>query len=163
VKRSRIAIGSAATASLIIIVSACSGPTILSDNNLSEAYREFFTVGAAVNEQTVDSHSELVRDHFNSITCENEMMMRGHTFVWHQYTPEWIFKFSDTTVSREILRESSWLSIIGDDYIAEAFHIARVAAPDAILFYNDYNVLNPGKQDRIFSMLEKLPADGIGM
>lgn len=67
----------------------------------------------------------------------------------------------------EILRDSPYLEIIGEDYIAEAFRMARAADPEARLFYNDYNVLDPKKQDRIYSLLESLlaegvPVDGIG-
>ncbi|NLP17400.1 MAG: endo-1,4-beta-xylanase [Clostridiales bacterium] len=97
---------------------------------LKEKYKDYFKVGAAVNIYTVDTHKELLIKHFNSITCENEtkfvniqpeennyeydqtdkilsfakknnIAMRGHTMVWHNQTPDWVFK--DAT--RDILLE----------------------------------------------------------
>jgi len=76
--------------------------------------------------------AELIRTHFSSITAENAMKMssiqpsenqwnwdradqiadtarqlgipmRGHTFVWHQQTPEWIFKEGNNRVSPALL------------------------------------------------------------
>src|SRR5579862_3194145 len=40
----------------------------------------------------------------------------------------------------ENLRNSSWLRAIGPDYITMAFKWAHEADPQALLFYNDYNI-----------------------
>ncbi len=79
-----------------------------------------FKIGAAVNPLTILSQEQLLAEHFNSITAENEMKfaslhpeeeiytfeaadqlvafarkhnmaMRGHTLVWHNQTPDWLF------------------------------------------------------------------------
>jgi endo-1,4-beta-xylanase len=68
----------------------------------------------------------------------------------------------------EFLRPSPYLDILGEDYVAEVFLLARQIIPDARLFYNDYSVLNAGKQDKIFDLLKGLldrgvPVDGIGI
>jgi endo-1,4-beta-xylanase len=89
--------------------------------SLSQVYEQYFNIGAAVNLTTIDSQKELLRKHFNSITAENDMKfieiqpvegqftfekadqlaafakengmkMRGHTFVWHNQTPDWVFQ-----------------------------------------------------------------------
>jgi endo-1,4-beta-xylanase len=89
--------------------------------SLSHVYEQYFNIGAAVNLTTIDSQKELLRKHFNSITAENDMKfieiqpvegqftfekadqlaafakengmkMRGHTFVWHNQTPDWVFQ-----------------------------------------------------------------------
>jgi len=66
------------------------------------------------------------------------------------------------------MRDSLWLQTIGEDYIEQAFAIARKYAPEGVLlFYNDYNTFQSTKQNAIIEML--LPVaqagniDGVGM
>lgn len=67
----------------------------------------------------------------------------------------------------EILRNSPWRKIIGDDFLDHAFRFAREADPDAELYYNDYGLENERKRENcvklVKGMLErKVPIDGIG-
>src|SRR3989454_988606 len=102
------------------------------------------------------------------------MFIVGHTLVWHQQTPRWVFQDSsgnpvsrDTLLARlrdhietvvgryrgrirgwdvvnealnddGTLRPTPWLTIIGVDYLAQAFRFAHAADPAAELYYNDY-------------------------
>lgn len=142
---------------------------------------------------------------------DNGLKMRGHTLVWHEQTPDWIF-YKDYDVNGELadrelmlarldnyihdvfewvdsnhpglfyawdvvneamddsgkMRESLWYQTIGEDYVEQAFHFARLYAPDGIkLFYNDYNSYKPGKQRAIIAMLKPITEagdiDGVGM
>ena len=68
----------------------------------------------------------------------------------------------------EYLRNSQWLRICGDEYIAKAFQWAHEADPDALLFYNDYNEISPVKRDKIFRLVKGLkdagvPVHGVGL
>ena len=61
-----------------------------------------------------------------------------------------------------------WALTIGRSYIETAFRAARDADPNALLFYNDYNLEYPGaKQDSAIALLADfkargVPVDGIG-
>jgi endo-1,4-beta-xylanase len=67
----------------------------------------------------------------------------------------------------DLLRESPWRSIIGDDFIDHAFRFAREADPKAELYYNDYGLEDPRKRANCVKLVKgllerKVPIDGIG-
>ncbi|MGC6424093.1 MAG: endo-1,4-beta-xylanase [Lentimonas sp.] len=59
------------------------------------------------------------------------------------------------------LRDSPWLRAIGEDYIESAFHFAHEADPDALLYYNDYNMTKKEKVDFVAEMLVRMRAKGV--
>ena len=102
--------------------------------SLCKAYSRYFDVGAAVSEKTIVSHADILRQHFNSLTCENQMKysvihpqegeyrfegadkivdfakangmrMRAHAPVWHNQTPDWFFRQGDRPAPRELVYE----------------------------------------------------------
>lgn len=68
----------------------------------------------------------------------------------------------------EYYRNSPWLRICGPEYIERAFQWAHEADPAAVLFYNDYNEIDPVKRAKIIRMVSELrqkgvPVQGIGL
>jgi endo-1,4-beta-xylanase len=66
-------------------------------------------------------------------------------------------------------RNSIWQQWIGDDWIEIAFEAAHEADPEAVLFYNDYNLefLNSPKQNAVYNLVKDLldndvPIHGVG-
>lgn len=104
----------------LTLAGSCPGQTTLKD-----AYKNRFLIGAALNQsqyrETDAAGAALVKEHFNSITPENDMKWErihpkpdaynfepadkyvefgeknkmfivGHTLVWHSQTPRWVFE-----------------------------------------------------------------------
>ncbi|HET6722825.1 MAG TPA: endo-1,4-beta-xylanase, partial [Chitinophagaceae bacterium] len=61
----------------------------------------------------------------------------------------------------EFYRPSLWYQICGEEFIAKAFQWAHEADPKALLFYNDYNEINPVKRQKIIKMVKDLRAKGV--
>ncbi|MEN9685363.1 MAG: hypothetical protein RLZZ28_1149 [Bacteroidota bacterium] len=61
----------------------------------------------------------------------------------------------------EYLRNSAWFKICGEEYIAKAFQYAHEADPAALLFYNDYNEINPVKREKMIRLIKSLQKAGI--
>jgi endo-1,4-beta-xylanase len=101
---------------------------------LKEAYADYFKIGAAIEPYQLEGeHGKILKKHFNSLTAENvmkpetvqpeegefnftggdkirkftkenEMVMRGHTLVWHSQVPDWFFEDEEgNLVSKDVL------------------------------------------------------------
>ena len=103
--------------------------------SLKELFEDKFLVGCAVSRSGLLLYDQLIRTHFNAVTAENsmkwesvhprpdayrfieadaiveyaeknDMVVIGHTLVWHQQTPSWVFTDeSGKEVTREVLLE----------------------------------------------------------
>ncbi|MCR4621612.1 MAG: endo-1,4-beta-xylanase [Clostridiales bacterium] len=59
------------------------------------------------------------------------------------------------------LRDSDWKKVVGDDFVNQAFRIARKYAPEGVkLYYNDYNTPETIKLRGIIRLLEEVMPDG---
>ncbi len=130
-------------------------------------------------------------DYLINFAKEHDKKIHGHTLVWHRAIPQWLDTYNGDwnlllkehvhqVVSRYkqqvkswdvvnealnedgTLRKSLWFDKIGPSYIEQAFKAARNADPDALLFYNDYNMEhNPAKLDAAIALCDNLKAKGI--
>ena len=138
-----------------------------------------------------------VADRYVAFGEKYRMFIIGHTLVWHNQTPDWVFKDTKgSLVNRDellkrlrehiqkvvgrykgrikgwdvvnealnddgTLRQSQWLKIIGEDFIAKAFQFAHEADPNAELYYNDYSLENAPKLKGAIRLIKKLKAQNI--
>ena len=135
-------------------------------------------------------------DRYVAFGVKNGMFIIGHTLIWHNQTPQWVFQDNGNSVNRDTLlarmrehihtvvgrykgrikgwdvvnealnedgtmRQTLWMKIIGEDYIAKAFQFAHEADPQAELYYNDYSLENEAKRNGAIALIKKLQAAGI--
>lgn len=124
------------------------------NETLKEKYAPYFKIGTAINPFDLDDpkKAEVIKTHFNSITCanamkfvsltkepgvyrfgaadkivafakENDMAIHGHTLVWHNQTPDFIFENATPNSLIETLKNHA--QIIRD-------HFGDLATFDAV-------------------------------
>jgi endo-1,4-beta-xylanase len=193
-----------------------------------------FKLGTALTpSELTGAHRELILKHFNSITPGNDMkwsslqptegnfafavadqfvdfamqngiQIRGHTLLWHNQVPAWVFQdaqgnpLTPTPANKALLlsrlenhirtvgaryagkvavwdvvnevidqaqpdglRRTPWYNIIGPEYIARAFIVAREVLPNAKLVINDYQTEVPAKREALFTLVSQLKAQGV--
>jgi endo-1,4-beta-xylanase len=123
----------------------------------NQAPRWMFT-NAAGDTVTKDVLLQRLKDHITTVVSR----YKGQIYAW-DVVNEAISDSKD-----EYLRNSIWYRICGEDFIKKAFEYAHEADPDALLFYNDYNEINPVKRDKMYKLVKSLkdagvPIHGIGL
>ena len=144
-----------------------------------------------------DGYDFHAADRYVEFGERHHMFIIGHTLVWHNQVPAWVFEdASGATLSRDALlermkdhirtvvgryrgriggwdvvnealnddgtlRQTPWLRIVGEDYIAKAFQFAHEADPQAELYYNDYSLENEAKRKGAVELIGKLKAAGV--
>ncbi|HOP58257.1 MAG TPA: endo-1,4-beta-xylanase [Bacteroidales bacterium] len=93
-----------------------------------------------------------LKDHITTVVSR----YKGKIYAWDVLNE--VIQDSD---SAGLYRETMWLKICGEEYISKIFQWAHEADPDALLVYNDYNTVDPGKRDRMYTMLKKLLDEGV--
>ena len=136
-------------------------------------------------------------DDLMDYAAANGMGVHGHALVWYTQLPRWVLEsetaeretlmneFIDTMTARypEVViwdvvneafeddgsfRNSVWFQAMGESHIDKAFIRARAGDPDAVLIYNDYDVLAGGaKADAMYALVSRMvgegvPIDGVG-
>lgn len=63
---------------------------------------------------------------------------------------------NEETAATEALRDSKWKKSIGPEFLTLAFKFAHEADPDAVLYYNDYNIESGPKHASSLVLLKRL-------
>ncbi|RCW74777.1 endo-1,4-beta-xylanase [Saliterribacillus persicus] len=133
--------------------------------SLKEVFKTDFHIGAAVNPKTLKSSKELLDYHFSSITAENVMKfevihpkkdtydftqadlladyarkndkkMRGHTLVWHNQTPNWVFENTNKEKVLSMMKQHIFKIVERYKDVVHAWDVVNEAIDDkAETFY----------------------------
>jgi endo-1,4-beta-xylanase len=104
-----------------------------------------------------DSLTAVINNHINTVLTHYKGKIK-----------EWDVVNEAVDDSGHSLRSSVFSRVLGQDFIDIAFRTARKADPDALLYYNDYNIEDMGAKSNytynmIKGMLERgVPIDGVG-
>ena len=113
--------------------------------------RWFFMDSTTGKEVTKEVLLQRMKDHITTVVHR----YKGTIYAW-DVVNEVISDKAD-----EFYRPSLFHKIIGEEFIAKAFEYAHAADPAALLFYNDYNEINPTKRAKIIKMVNDLRAKGV--
>jgi endo-1,4-beta-xylanase len=92
---------------------------------------------------------ERMRDHIHTVVGR----YRGRVHAWDVV--------NEALNEDGTLRQSPWLQIIGEDYLAHAFRFAHEADPEAELYYNDYSLENAPKRNGAVALVRRLQEQGV--
>ena len=90
-----------------------------------------------------------LRDHIHTVVGRYKGRIKGWDVV------------NEAIEANGTMRQSKWLKIIGEDYVAKAFEFAHEADPNAQLYYNDYSLENEPKRRGAIELIKRLQAVGI--
>lgn len=115
-----------------------------------------------VDDEGNDVSKEELLDRLKSHITEVASRYKGTLYAWD------VVNEAISDQKDEFYRKSKWYQICGEEFIARAFEYARAADPNAELFYNDYEVINPVKRQKIYDLVKGLkengvPIDGVGI
>jgi endo-1,4-beta-xylanase len=128
-----------------------------------------------------------------AFATEHGMRVRGHALVWHSQLAPWVQSLSGDALREAMirhvqtvaghwkgkiaqwdvvnealaddgtLREGSPFTALGPEFLDTAFRAAHQADPDALLFYNDYEIEGPSapKTEGAFQLVKKLKESGV--
>jgi endo-1,4-beta-xylanase len=111
--------------------------------------------------------SALLQNHITTVVTH----YKGKVFAWDVVNEA----VSDsatgvgTTMKDSIWYNQPGIGLSGTGYVEQALRWAHAADPDALLFYNEYNIESPGKKTQaVYNMLKDfvsrgVPIDGVGI
>jgi len=112
---------------------------------------DWFFTDAKGKQVSKDTLLKRIKDHITTVVSR----YKDDVYAW-DVVNEAISDDKDT-----VYRPTKFFEICGEEFIAKAFEWAHAADPDALLFYNDYNEINPVKRSKIISLIKRLRASGV--
>ncbi|MGB7329320.1 MAG: endo-1,4-beta-xylanase, partial [Rubripirellula sp.] len=100
--------------------------------------------------------TQRMKDHINTLVGR----YKGNIRSWDVVNEAINDGGNQETGQTENLRNSKWMQTIGPEFLTLAFKFAHDADPDAILYYNDYNIESGPKHDSSMVLLKRLLKDG---
>ena len=97
-----------------------------------------------------------MRDHIHTLVGR----YRGKIHSWDVVNEAISDGGNAETGTTENLRNSKWLQALGPEFLTLAFKFAHEADPDALLYYNDYNIESGPKHASSMVLLKRLIGDG---
>ena len=113
--------------------------------------RWFFTDSATGNQVTKEVLLQRLKEHITTVVSR----YKGTIYAWD------VVNEAISDKQDEYLRPSLFYQICGEEFIEKAFRWAHEADPDALLFYNDYNEIDPVKREKIIRMINGLKEKGV--
>lgn len=106
---------------------------------------------------TDDQLEAFVRDHIHTVAGR-----------YHDKVDVWDV-VNEAVADDGSMRETMWYEAMGEEYLDRAFEWANDVAPNAALYYNDYEIASDNdKADAVYDLLQRLlnrgvPIDGVGI
>jgi len=113
--------------------------------------RWLFIDSATGKQVTKEVLLQRLKDHITTVVSR----YKGTIYAWD------VVNEAISDKKDEYMRPSLWYQICGEEFIAKAFQWAHEADPNALLFYNDYNEIDPVKREKIIRMIKDLKAKGV--
>jgi endo-1,4-beta-xylanase len=99
--------------------------------------------------QNIDSFKTFFTNHINTVAGRYS----GKIFSWDVV--------NEALNEDGTMRKSPFLSMLGEDFVTEAFRLAAAASPNTELYYNDYNNEQPAKRAGCIALIKKIQAAGV--
>ncbi|MGH2566609.1 MAG: endo-1,4-beta-xylanase, partial [Ginsengibacter sp.] len=99
--------------------------------------------------KNADSLRQFMTDHITTIASRYDGKVKGWDVV------------NEALNEDGTMRKSIFEQLLGDDFVTEAFRLAQKAAPHTELYYNDYNIEQPGKRAGCIALIKKIQAAGV--
>ena len=117
----------------------------------NQSPRWFFTDSTTGQQVTKEVLLQRLKDHITAVVSR----YKGDIYAWD------VVNEAISDKKDEYYKPTPFYQIAGEEFIAKAFQWAHEADPNALLFYNDYNEIDPVKREKIIRMIKDLKAKGV--